>query len=154
MVTRGVDSAVLEADYLYRYGRSLRFDRDAPQWLAESVTRELHGEQVTWRFDLNGLSEFEQAVLLQTCMIPRGQVRSYSWIAEAIGHPKALRAVGTALANNPIPVLIPCHRVVRSSGDLGNYSGGDGAATKRELLAFEGFDVNACDAPVKIRRDA
>src|SRR5262249_5759625 len=77
------------------------------------------------------------AVLRKALEIPRGEVRPYSWIAREIGHPKAVRAVGSALAHNPVPILIPCHRVVKSDGTLGQYSmGGDEA--KRRLLAAEG----------------
>ena len=89
------------------------------------------------RFDLSGLTEFEQAVLRKTLEIPRGEVRTYSWVAREIGRPLAVRAVGTALANNPIPVLIPCHRVVRSDGVIGNYGAG-GPEAKFKILDHEG----------------
>ena len=69
--------------------------------------------------------------------IPRGQVRPYSWIAREIGHPAAVRAVGTALAHNPIPYFIPCHRVVRADGVIGNYAAG-GPEAKSEILTLEG----------------
>ncbi len=69
--------------------------------------------------------------------IPTGEVRPYSWIAKEIGHPGAVRAAGTALAKNPVPLLIPCHRVVRSDGQIGKYSLG-GARNKRTLLELEG----------------
>ncbi len=89
------------------------------------------------RFDLSGLREFERAVLRKTLEIPRGEVRTYSWVAREIGHPRAVRAVGTALANNPIPILIPCHRVVRSDGVIGNYGAG-GPEAKFKILDHEG----------------
>jgi O-6-methylguanine DNA methyltransferase len=91
------------------------------------------------RFDLSGLTEFEQAVLRKTLEIPRGEVRTYSWVAREIGRPRAVRAVGTALANNPIPILIPCHRVVRSDGVIGNYGAG-GPEAKFKILAHEGAE--------------
>ena len=69
--------------------------------------------------------------------IPTGEVRPYSWIAKEIGHPGAVRAAGSALAKNPVPLLIPCHRVVRSDGHIGKYSLG-GARNKRTLLEIEG----------------
>ena len=72
--------------------------------------------------------------------IPRGQVRPYGWIAREIGHPAAVRAVGTALANNPIPYFIPCHRVVRTDGKIGNYGGG-GPEAKRSILTLEGVQL-------------
>jgi O-6-methylguanine DNA methyltransferase len=89
------------------------------------------------RFDLSGLTEFERAVLGKTLEIPRGEVRTYSWVAREIGRPRAVRAVGTALANNPIPILIPCHRVVRSDGVIGQYGAG-GPEAKFKILDHEG----------------
>jgi O-6-methylguanine DNA methyltransferase len=89
---------------------------------------------------LDRLTPFQRAVLLQARRIPRGEVRSYAWIARAIGHPNAVRAVGTALARNPLPFVIPCHRVIRSDGDLGRYSGG-AAETKARILTLEGVDL-------------
>jgi O-6-methylguanine DNA methyltransferase len=92
------------------------------------------------QFDLRGLTPFSQAVLRKTLEIPRGQVRPYGWIAREIGHPAAVRAVGTALANNPIPYFIPCHRVVRTDGAIGNYGGG-GPEAKRNILMLEGVQL-------------
>src|SRR6266853_1072418 len=107
-----------------------------PSDMAQRITEELSGKR-NLRFDLRGLTEFEQAVLRKAREIPYGQVRPYSWIAREIGHPAAVRAVGTALAHNPIPFFIPCHRVVRSDGVIGNYSAG-GPEAKREILELEG----------------
>jgi O-6-methylguanine DNA methyltransferase len=98
-------------------------------------------DDVRTRFDLRGLSEFEQAVLLKALEIPRGEFRTYGWIAAQIGRPAAVRAVGTVLRKNPVPVLIPCHRVVRSDGRIGNYALG-GSDAKRQILAAEGVDVS------------
>jgi O-6-methylguanine DNA methyltransferase len=78
-------------------------------------------------------------VLQKAREIPRGEVRPYAWIAREIGHPRAVRAVGTALGHNPAPLLIPCHRVVRSDGHLGEYSMG-GPEAKRAVLTAEGVD--------------
>jgi O-6-methylguanine DNA methyltransferase len=75
---------------------------------------------VPW--DPAALGEFQGRVLGITARIPFGEVRSYGWIAKAIGDPAAARAVGTALATNPVPLIIPCHRVVKSDGGLGGYS--------------------------------
>jgi len=91
------------------------------------------------QFDLSGLTEFERAVLRKTLEIPRGEVRTYSWVAREIGRPRAVRAVGTALANNPIPILIPCHRVVRSDGVIGQYGAG-GPEAKFKILDHEGAE--------------
>src|SRR6202521_1753336 len=91
----------------------------APKDLAAKIEDELQGKR-RMRFDLRGLTAFEQAVLRKTREIPRGEVRPYGWVAREIGRPAAVRAVGTALANNPIPYFIPCHRVVRMDGKIGN----------------------------------
>lgn len=107
--------------------------------MAHRITDELSGKR-TLRFDLRGLTEFEQAVLRKAREIPYGQVRPYSWVAREIGHPSAVRAVGTALANNPIPYFIPCHRVVRADGVIGNYGGG-GPEAKKAILTLEGVRV-------------
>jgi O-6-methylguanine DNA methyltransferase len=94
------------------------------------------------RFDLRSVTEFERAVLLKAREIPRGEVRTYGWIAAQIGHPAAVRAVGSALRKNPVPVLIPCHRVVRSDGHIGEYALG-GSANKSAILAAEGVRPEA-----------
>ena len=90
--------------------------------------------------DFSALTEFQAAVLRKTAEIPGGQVRPYGWVAREIGKPGAVRAVGSALARNPVPVVVPCHRVVRSDGHLGNYSLGD-SDNKRVLLEAEGLDM-------------
>lgn len=104
--------------------------------LAARIKDQLEGRR-RMQFDLRGLTPFAQAVLRKTLEIPRGQVRPYGWIAREIGQPAAVRAVGTALAHNPIPYFIPCHRVIRSDGVIGNYSGG-GPEAKRNILTLEG----------------
>jgi len=95
-----------------------------------------------WRPRLEGLAEFQRRVLLETCEIPRGEVRSYAWLALRLGHPGAARAVGSALARNPLPLVVPCHRVVRGDGTIGEYGCG-GPAAKRALLAAEGVELES-----------
>ena len=112
---------------------------DPPADLAGKISDQLSGKR-RLRFDLRGLTPFSQAVLEKTLQIPRGQVRHYGWVAREIGHPAAVRAVGTALANNPIPYFIPCHRVVRSDGVIGNYGGG-GPEAKKNILSLEGVQL-------------
>jgi O-6-methylguanine DNA methyltransferase len=119
-------------DRIYRLGT-------LPEDLARSVGRRLGGERTWIEIDLSGLTPFEQEVLAKTQKIPYGEVRPYAWIAREIGSPRAVRAVGSALAHNPIPLVIPCHRVVRSDGRLGQYSLGGGEA-KRTMLRAEGSD--------------
>ncbi len=103
------------------------------------VTALRNGRATGLRYDLSGLTPFERAVLAKTLEIPAGEVRPYGWVAREIGRPRAVRAVGSALGRNPVPVLIPCHRVVRSDGQIGNY--GLGVPMKRALLSAEGVDL-------------
>jgi len=93
--------------------------------------------------DLGGVSDFTRSVLEATYKIPYGKVQTYGEIAGAIGRPKASRAVGNALGRNPIPVIIPCHRVILSSGAMGWYTGGP--EIKRTLLGIEGVRYVAPD---------
>jgi O-6-methylguanine DNA methyltransferase len=79
--------------------------------------------------------EFYQKVWKVVAQIPKGEVRSYSWVAKKVGSAKAARAVGQALKNNPFPVIIPCHRVIRKDGSLGGYS--QGLKKKTLLLKIE-----------------
>ncbi len=104
------------------------------------------GQRVNIDFSLLNLSrltDFSTKVLKQTGKIPRGKVATYSGLATKLGTPRAARAVGTALANNPFPIIIPCHRVVRANGSLGGFGGG--LKMKRELLDREGVALNAED---------
>ena len=86
--------------------------------------------------DFRAGTSFQQAVWRMLQTIPRGQTRSYAWVAQQIGKPKAVRAVGGACGANPVPIVVPCHRVVASDGSLGGFSGG--LTLKRRLLALEG----------------
>ena len=83
---------------------------------------------------------FQRQVLKKLHGIPRGEVRSYGWLAKELGRPRASRAVGNALAWNPFPFVIPCHRVICADGRLGKYSGG-GDNMKARLLAYEGVSI-------------
>ena len=133
-----------EQAFRARFGRQIRRVKEIPPALVRHLTRHLQGSgRSALRFDLRGLSEFERAVLRKALEIPHGEVRPYAWIAREIGRPRAVRAVGTALGQNPIPVLIPCHRVVRSDGAIGNY--GYGTAAKRAVLEAEGVDVKTLE---------
>jgi O-6-methylguanine DNA methyltransferase len=85
--------------------------------------------------DLHACTPFERDVLAATATIPYGEVRSYKWLAERVGRPGAARAIGNALHKNPVPVIIPCHRIVKTDGSLGGYA--FGTAWKTRLLALE-----------------
>ena len=156
--SRGV-SAVMRADapdefeqrFRDRFGRPVHRVSDAPAWLRRGVSQyasadgqsDSHGllrrgSAPGLPLDLSGISEFERAVLLKALEIPRGEVRTYGWIAREIGRPKAVRAVGSALRRNPIPLLIPCHRVVRTDSRIGDYALGSDA--KRAILSAEGAE--------------
>jgi methylated-DNA-[protein]-cysteine S-methyltransferase len=87
--------------------------------------------------DLRHLTPFQQRVLHAAQAVPRGQVSTYGQIARRIGRPRAARAVGQALGSNPIPIVIPCHRVLASDGSLHGYSGRGGIKTKAWLLRLE-----------------
>ena len=89
---------------------------------------------------LGDLGDFQRAVLGVTARIPRGEVRPYGWVARQLGAAGAGRATGTALGHNPVPFIVPCHRVVRSDWRLGEYSAG-GPAVKASILRWEGVDV-------------
>ena len=95
------------------------------------------GCEVTFpdELDLSGATPFQCEVWQATRLIPYGETRSYAWIAEQIGKPGAARAVGQALARNPLPVIVPCHRVVTNDGKLGGFS--RGLKMKKYLLALE-----------------
>jgi methylated-DNA-[protein]-cysteine S-methyltransferase len=86
--------------------------------------------------DLTALKPFQRAVLAAIRKIPFGETRTYGWVAREIGNPNAARAVGQALHTNPIPIIIPCHRVIASDGSLGGYGGG--VPMKQKLLKLEG----------------
>ena len=94
------------------------------------------GRRLDVAVDLAGTSPFQRRVLAAARRIPAGRVVSYGDLARRIGRPRACRAVGQALGRNPVPIVIPCHRVVAGAGRLGGYVGG--AARKRKLLALEG----------------
>lgn len=89
-------------------------------------------------------TEFQKAVWAEIAKIPYGEVRTYAQLAQALGKPKALQAVGQACGKNPVPILVPCHRVV-GTGKLGGYSAGplvDGQRIKRFLLKLEGMQLS------------
>ena len=86
-------------------------------------------------YDFTGYTDFEISVLEETRKIPYGKIKTYSDIAKAIGKPKAARAVGNALGKNRTPILIPCHRVIKSDGSLGGFS--MGLEWKKKLLEQE-----------------
>ena len=107
------------------------------QKVAEKIYQFCTGKNIQFseRLDLSDMTSFQRRVLLTTKSIPRGRVASYFWVAEKAGFPGAYRAVGNVMATNPFPPIVPCHRVVRSNGEVGNF--GSGIHLKKKLLQLE-----------------
>lgn len=106
--------------------------------LPERLRRYARGEPVAFpdALDFSAVTPFQRAVWQATREIPYGRTRSYGWLAARAGRPRAARAVGQAMAANPWPIIVPCHRVVSSNGRLGGYGGG--LDMKEQLLLLEG----------------
>jgi methylated-DNA-[protein]-cysteine S-methyltransferase len=105
----------------------------------KQITEFLQGQRQVFdlSLELSGIPAFQQEALKATLAIPYGQTATYAEIAAAIGHPGAARAVGRAEATNPIPLVIPCHRVVGSDGKLHGYGGPGGISLKAKILKLE-----------------
>lgn len=140
-----------ECDCLARFNHQtgsnpIRADADAELIACSKQISRLFTEHTPYSepISLAGLTPFQKGVLQITAQIPIGDVRSYGFIAHAMGKPQASRAVGSALAKNPLPFVIPCHRVIRGDGVLGAYSAG-GTAIKARLLEWEGVKLKTGD---------
>lgn len=115
--------------------------------LSFSIRRVFAGEETATDYAyLDSLPPFQQQVLRATARIPRGEVRPYQWVAREAGTAAAVRAAGTALGHNPVPFLVPCHRVVRSDWSLGKYSAAGGPQTKLAVLRWEGCNIERLTA--------
>lgn len=146
-----VNGVVLPQPGLSASKRAARISPDAVtgtcseiETVCADIAAALRGEQVRFalsiaRFDL--LPTFQKTVLRADHAIPRGKVSTYGLVAAHLGKRGAARAVGGALANNPFPIIVPCHRVIRSDRTLGGYRGGP--AMKRALLEHEGIAFDA-----------
>lgn len=118
-------------------GGDIREDRRATRRVAEQLRAYFAGERQSFDLELRPVgSSFQRLVWDELVKIPFGETRSYSDVATAIGHPAACRAVGAANGANPIPIVIPCHRVIGADGSLTGYGGG--LPSKRFLLELEG----------------
>ena len=108
-----------------------------PYNLKRQLQRYAAGKSVRWNvpLDLSSGTKFQQKVWHILTKIPRGETRSYGWVAQKVGKPRASRAVGAACGANPVPVIVPCHRVIAGDGSLGGFGGG--LPMKRRLLALE-----------------
>ncbi len=108
--------------------------------VVERLTRYFNGHRETFDdvpVDMAGATPFRQAVWKALRRIPYGEVRSYKWLSEQVGQSRAFRAVGGANRSNPIPIIIPCHRVIQANGKLGGYQGRAGLHIKTFLLRLE-----------------
>lgn len=138
------------------YGEISPTDSHPPTPLERLVLEKLHryfeGQPVDFAevpVQLVGTA-FQQQVWRQLAHIPYGETRSYQWLARQIGRPKATRAVGSALGRNPLPILLPCHRVITSTGGLGGFRSGckaEDLTLKEWLLGLEGLTVPLTDSP-------
>jgi O-6-methylguanine DNA methyltransferase len=129
-----------ERRFASRHGRRL-LPAEPPAAWARHIPEALEaGTPGRLPVDLRSRTPFQTRVLRIAASIPRGEVRPYGWLARQVERPEAARAVGSTMARNPVPLIIPCHRVVRSDGHLGEYSLG-GPQNKRDLLRHEGLDL-------------
>ena len=127
-----------EAELRKGYPEGKQLPKEELAELKDKLKRYFAGEPVdfgTVVLDLSSGSGFQRATWAACKAIPRGEVRTYKWVAQAVGSPRAGRAVGQALAANPIPIIIPCHRVVGTNGSLIGFGGG--LDMKRRLLQLE-----------------
>jgi methylated-DNA-[protein]-cysteine S-methyltransferase len=109
------------------------------QDLIQRLKHYFNGQHVTFpdRLDIGKATAFQRAVWQAARKIPYGETRRYAWIARKTGNPSATRAAGQALGQNPLPIVVPCHRVIYSNGGLGGFTGG--VAVKKRLLVLEKY---------------
>lgn len=140
----GHERAEFEAQVRRRYGAAnLVADETHTAEAARQILAYLNGQRRTFDLpiDWQKLGDFQRRALQATLTIPYGETRTYGEIAAHLGNPRAARAVGRAEATNPLPLVVPCHRVVGADGKLHGYGGGDGIPTKTFLLQLEGAAV-------------
>ena len=125
--------------YLARFCASVEANQKAVQPYAKEILEYLKGRRRKFEFkiDWETLQPFQLKALKAVYAVPYGRVRTYAQIAAKIGRPNACRAVGRANATNPMPLVVPCHRIIGADGKLHGYGGGDGLPTKEWLLKME-----------------
>ncbi|MEA2087027.1 MAG: methylated-DNA--[protein]-cysteine S-methyltransferase [Candidatus Caldatribacteriota bacterium] len=132
-------------DVLFRIKKELKCNNlveDNREWesLIKKVKEYYTGKKIDftdYQLNLDNYTNFQKKILQTVRKIPYGEIRSYKEAAEAAGYPRAYRAVGNTMRNNPLPLIIPCHRVIKSDGSLGGFSGKEGIALKRKMIALE-----------------
>ena len=135
-------SATELADQIYPYAEIESCEQI--DGIADKIVQFLNGEDIHFSLeivDLDSIKLFQKKVLIAEHGIPRGWISTYRRLSNHIGNPKGARAVGNALKNNPFPIIIPCHRVIKSDGSLGGFQGG--MKMKRALLEMEGIEFSA-----------
>jgi len=139
-VEDGISQAQFEAWLVKRFKRTLEYQPKKVAQAASELQEYLKGRRHHFSLviDWTLMRPFQQAVLKATCEIPYGETRTYKEISEHIGKHHAARAVGRAEATNPMPLIIPCHRVIGTDGKLHGYGLGEGVKTKEWLLQLEG----------------
>ena len=132
-------------DVLFRIKKELKCnnlfeDNRERENLIQKVKEYYTGKKVDFtdcRLNLDSYTNFQKRVLQTVRNIPYGEIRSYKEAAETAGYPLACRAVGNIMRNNPLPLIIPCHRVIKSDGSLGGFSGKEGIALKKKMIDLE-----------------
>ena len=126
--------------YLRRLARPIEENVEKLNLYARELLEYIRGKrrEFTFGIDWQSLKPFQRKAMQAVYAIPYGETRTYADIAVQIGHPNAPRAVGRANATNPMPLVIPCHRVIGTDGKLHGYGGGEGLKTKEWLLKMEG----------------
>jgi methylated-DNA-[protein]-cysteine S-methyltransferase len=134
------DKATFDAYLTKRLERAAILDLQRVVPALRELDEYLRGRQTTFTFpiDWSLLRPFQRQVLELVYAIPYGETRTYKEIAHQMGRPRAARAVGRANATNPMPLVVPCHRVIGTDGKLHGYGGGEGLKTKEWLLKMEG----------------
>lgn len=142
----GSEPAVIKAQILNDFPAA-RFEPAFCRRLQEQISVYFEGMLQSFSFEVplvfNGMGEFSHSVLAACRNVKYGQVVTYRQLAERSGWPAASRAVGGALARNPLPLLIPCHRVIRTDGKMGGFSAPGGIELKQRMLNLERFSILA-----------
>jgi methylated-DNA-[protein]-cysteine S-methyltransferase len=151
-VSSGTDELEFTFELEREFGTTPIWDPEGLEPMVRQLDEYFAGNRTVFDVpvDLSRASEFQRAVLETVRQVPYGEVQSYGEIAFAVGNPQAARAVGGVMATNPISIVIPCHRIVRSDGTHGEYAfrtlGPSGATMKEWLLTLEARDTRARSA--------